>query len=165
MKSKFNLGCTLTNAVDLSAGAWNSVRLTLSVYDNSGANIGTGIVVGDVVWLDTGSYEPGTQTEYAITALTTPGSSTTVVTASRVTSDNSAPDLSYCVGTKGFVARPTATKGLLPVPAPGVQQLSDSLAIAGLNRNAAKLEAAPNIVVSATQPTNPAVNTLWVQIP
>jgi hypothetical protein len=55
--------------------------------------------------------------------------------------------------------------GLLPVPAPGVQQLSDSLSIAGLNRNAAKLDTAPAIVVSATQPANPAINTIWVQIP
>jgi hypothetical protein len=165
MKAKFTLGCQLTNAVDLSAGAWTSARLTLKVYDNSGANIGTGIQVGDAVWLDTGSFEPGTQTEYSITALTTPGSATTVVTASRVASDNAAPDLSYCVGTTGFIARPSAAMGLLPVPAPGVQQLSDSLSIAGLNRNAAKLDTAPAIVVSATQPANPAINTIWVQIP
>lgn len=165
MKSKFNLGCILAAAVDLAAGAWTSVRLTLSVYDNSGANIGTGIQVGDAVCLDTGSFEPGTQTEYSITAITTPGSSTTVVTAALVTSDNTAPDLSYCVGTSGFVARPSASKGLLPVPAPGVQQLSDSLSMAGLNRNADKLDAAPTVIVSSAQPANPSVNTVWVQIP
>lgn len=157
MKLKFALAATLVTALDQSAGTWTTVRLQLSVADMEGVYTGIDAVVGDAVVLDTGSFEPGSTSRYTITSFVGSKQSASItVNATRDAADNPAPDLSYCVGTRGVVARPTATNGLLPVPSPGVQQLPDKLAMYAINGNTAKTDTLSGGVGGATNLTTTA---------
>ena len=143
MRLKFNLGAVMTNGSDLSGGAWTSATLTLAVTDWEGVYIGTGVAVGDSVWVDTGAFEPGTLTQYKIAALGARTASSVTVTAAFVATDHSAPDLSYCIGARAVIARPGG-KDLLPVLSPGTQQMPDKFAFYLLNANAAALGLGPS---------------------
>lgn len=134
MRLKFNLGAVMTNASDLSNGAWTSATLQLNVTDWEGVYTGTDIAVGDSVWLDTSGYEPGTLTQYEITAIGTRTASAATVTVVFLTTDHAAPDLSYAIGARAVVSRP-GLRDLCPVPSPGTQQVPDKLAFYLLNAN------------------------------
>lgn len=140
MKSKFNLACTLSAASDTSGGAWTVAQLDLVVADNDGVWLGTDVAVGDVVILDTGSFEPGTVTEYMVSSVIQQAASAVRLSVTLRTTDHAAPDLSYAIGARGYLARPTANRGLVSVPSPGVQGLPDKLSFSGQNRNAALLD-------------------------
>lgn len=134
MRLKFSLGAVMINASDLSSGAWTSAALQLSVTDWEGVYVGTDISVGDSVWLDTSGYEPGTITQYEITALGARTASSATVTVAFLPTDHAAPDLSYAIGSRAVVSRP-GLRDLSPVPSPGTQQIPDKLAFYLLNAN------------------------------
>lgn len=140
MKSKFNLACTLSAASDTSGGAWTVAQIDLVVADNDGVWLGTDVAVGDVVILDTGSFEPGTVTEYMVSSFIQRAASAVRLSVTLRTTDHAAPDLSYAIGSRGYLARPTASRGLVSVPSPGTQGLPDKLSFSGHNRNAALLD-------------------------
>lgn len=140
MKSKFNLACTLSAASDTSGGAWTVAQIDLVVADNDGVWLGTDVAVGDVVILDTGSFEPGTVTEYMVSSTIQRAASVVRLSVTLRTTDHAAPDLSYAIGARGYLARPTASRGLVSVPSPGVQGLPDKLSFSGHNRNTALLD-------------------------
>lgn len=140
MRSKFNLACTVTAASDTSGGAWTVAQIDLSVSDNDGVWLGTDVAVGDVVILDTGSFEPGTVTEYMVSSAIQRAASSVRLSVTLRTTDHAAPDLSYAIGARGYLARPTTSRGLVSVPSPGVQGLPDKLSFSGHNRNAALLD-------------------------
>ena len=163
MRIKFLLGATLTSAVDQSAGAWTTVTATFAVKDWEGVNLGTGVAAGDVVWMDTGAFEPGTVTEYSIAAVGAKTATSVTVTLSFTTTDHPAPDLSYSVGGKAVITRKTTNKGLFPLFSPSVQQLPDKLAFYAQNRNAGIADAETTVVVGATAPANPVPGQVWVK--
>lgn len=134
MRLKFSLGAVMINASDLSSGAWTSAALQLSVTDWEGVYVGTDISVGDSVWLDTSGYEPGTMTQYEVTALGARTASSATVTVAFLPTDHAAPDLSYALGSRAVVSRP-GLRDLSPVPSPGTQQIPDKLAFYLLNAN------------------------------
>lgn len=139
MKLKYNLGLVLDNASDLSAGAWTSAQIDITVSDYEGVYDGTFILVGDYVIVDTGSYESGTITKYLVTSIVSKNSSTAKLNVSLVANDTAAPDLSYCVGSRGIVSRPSAL-GVLSVISPNIQQIVDKFSFYTNNENLSILE-------------------------
>ncbi len=90
----------------------------------------TDVAIGDIIVLDTSTYETGTITRYEVISILATGSDNVqAIILYEPDNDNIDPglDLSYVLGTDGFIARPTPNYSLLPVPSPGIQLLSDKL--------------------------------------
>lgn len=106
--------------------------------DNEGAFSGTSVSVGDVLVLDTGSYEVGTLTRYEIITITEADFATPKVIIKYLPdNDNNVPnpDLSYSIGLNGIITRPSTNLKLLAVPSPGTQLLSDRFSFYLQNHN------------------------------
>ena len=162
MISNFYLGATLVSAT--TTDGWATATLTLSVKDWEGVNIGTGVLVNDLVWIDTSAYQSGTVTEYKITSISSKTAASVTAVVSFVSTNHSAPDLSYSVGSSAIVGRPTSNRGLMPLVSPDVQKLPPRLCYALINRNNSLVEKDKKLTVSSVQPTNPQPNEVWLQV-
>lgn len=123
---------------ELSGGALTTWRGTFSFIDNSGTFLANNAAVGDVVVLDTSGYDLGTVTTYVITAITPIDfTSFTATFEYAIGSDNPAgpPDVNTATDTPGFITRRSVNKGLVGLPAPSTQQLSDVFAFHVSNDN------------------------------
>lgn len=158
--SSFLMGFTLTNATTADGG--NTISFTASVKDWTGVYLGSNAAVGDVLLVDTSGSLNGTITAYKITTLPTKTATSISGTATFISTNHTAPDISASIGTKGVVARPSTNRGALPVFPSGVQVIPEFVLTGLLNYNSNLVELDKKIVVSPTAPTNN--NDVWIQV-
>lgn len=112
--------------------------IMISVIDGEGMFSGTDVAIGDIVVLDTTSYETGTLTRYAIMDINSQNFAEVnirVVYEPTNTNSDQNVDLNYTVGCDGIICRPSKNYRLLPVVAPSVQQMSDRFTVYLQNYN------------------------------
>ena len=137
MKNRFAGSVTLNNAVDTSGGGdWSSVTVTVAFADPEGIFTTADTAVGDVLFFDTGAFEPGTVTRYLVSAITPTDMVNMDISATfDPTNDNTAPDLSYCVGGVGLISRNTAGCPLTILPAWSLYNIPEKVTAAAENYN------------------------------
>ncbi len=115
-----------TATVTSVPGEWLA---SITFSDNEGVFAPSHVVVSDVLVIDTAQWEPGTLTRYVITEVVNSSwtGEMTVRIQYEIDNDNRSPnpDLSYSLGSTGIVTRPSPNLGLLPVPSPQAQLMSD----------------------------------------
>lgn len=158
--SSFLMGFTLTNASSADGG--NTISFTASVKDWTGVYLGSNAAVGDILLVDTSGSLNGTVTAYKITALPTKTATSISGTATFISTNHAAPDISASVGSKGIIARPSTNRGTLPVFPSGVQVIPEFVLTGLLNFNSSLIELDKKIVVSSTAPANN--NDVWIQV-
>lgn len=137
-KIHYQAKVTLSNATPTQVN--DQWELTLVFSDLEGVSNPLSITPGDVVVLDTSSYETGTLSRYEILSVIKPDFKEPIVLAKfQESNTNAMPDLTWVVGTIGIIARPSTNYGLLPVTAPSVQQMTDRLSFYVLNYNLVSL--------------------------
>lgn len=133
-KLHFQSKITLDSAYETVPGLWEfQFRLT----DNEGVFLGTDARVGDIIVIDTSSFELGTLTRYIIDVIVSQGASlvTAIVSYDPTNNNDSVPDPGFSIGLDGFISRPSTNYKLLPVPSPTIQQLPDRFSVYLQNYN------------------------------
>jgi hypothetical protein len=133
----FLMGFTLKTASSADGG--NTITFSADVKDYTGVYLGTNAAVGDILLIDTSGYLSGTVTAYKI--LTISKTATTISgTASFISTNHAAPDISASSNTKGIIARPSTNRGTLPTVARGVQDIPEFIQAGLLNYNSSLVE-------------------------
>jgi len=104
--------------------------MSITINDNEGLSSPYNLQIGDALIFDTGSVEQGTLGFYEIIEITQLDWRTPTVKVLYTTYNNhqgGVPDLTWISGWAGVLSRPSVTAGLLPVPSPDVQGISDRL--------------------------------------
>lgn len=135
MKIPFNLALVLDSATDTSGGGdWTTATFDITVADMEGVYLASDITAGDLIYLDTSGFEPGTLTKYVIDVVNSASGAAANVS---VTWDPSngviAPDASYSISSTGFLSRGSTNLGLTTIPSPSIQAQSDKLGIYARN--------------------------------
>ena len=132
----FNAGISLR-----STGLNTSDNLTwdiqFSIQDGDNVYVGTDVVVGNFVIIDTSPYLPGTLGKYRITSITSKTSIRVICTVvlDDPTMEANPPDLNYCTVQEeyyernGFICEATAIRKFLITPAPSFQGVADKFGI------------------------------------
>lgn len=133
----FQTKFVLDNAVDL--GVDNQWQLYATIQDSTSQFTAASVAVGDVIFIDSSAYEPGTLSQYVVSTIddisADPVCILTVTYAAINNNTGGMPDLSYCVGSFGVISRPTPNLGLIPSVAPDAQQIPDFLSVQIQNFN------------------------------
>lgn len=124
------------DSVMSSGDDWEAV---ISLRDGEGVFQGRDLTAGDVLVFNTSIVEPGTYTQYVISEVVNVdwlGGVTVILSYSSANNNDSPnPPMDYFVGSEAMVSRPSVNRGLLPIVASSVQDMTDTYGIYTLNHN------------------------------
>lgn len=132
----FQGSVTLTSVVENGSPGSGNYTVSFVFRDNEGIYLGTDVLVGDTIVLDTSAIATGELSRYTITSITSQTFSTvTAVMQYDTGNDAPSPDLAsyYDFSVVGLITRRTPNNSLLNLPSLQIQGLSDKFAFYLIN--------------------------------